>query len=492
MLLGLDLGTGSAKAVLMTVDGAIIGEGSARYPVHAPQPGWAESDPRDWWDAAAAVVRQAVGAHGAAVTALGLSGQMHGVVLCDALGQPLRPAVLWADGRANAELAAYRALDHAQQQALANPPAAGMAGPTLLWLRRHEPEAYRAARWALQPKDWLRLRLTGLAHAEPSDASATLLYDLALDTWADAIIAALTLRRDLLAPLVPSGAVAGTLTAEAALHLGLSEGVPVAAGAGDAAAAALGSGLLDPGQVQLTIGTAAQILAIRDRPVADPRLATHLYRAAQPERWYAMAAMQNAGLALEWVRGVLGLSWPEMYEALRRVPPGCDGLTFLPYLSGERTPHLDPNARGAWLGLHLHHTRAHLARAALEGVAFSLRDGLAALEATGVCAPSLVLAGGGTLEPSWRQLLADILGRPLEALSVPAASARGAALLAGIAGGIYPDAHATKALAPAVSRCAEPRRDGRLEAAYARYRHAYPRLKLTDAQEPRGEAEVDQ
>ncbi|MBS3933330.1 MAG: xylulokinase [Truepera sp.] len=481
MLLGLDLGTGSAKAILMTLEGVINGEGSSRYAVNAPRPGWADSDPHDWWEAAAAVVRQAVGGRSAEVTALGLSGQMHGVVLCDARGKPLRPAVLWADGRSTAELAAYRALTPEQRLALANPPATGMAGPTLLWLSRHEPEVYHAARWALQPKDWLRLRLTGVACAEPADASATLLYDLGGDTWAVAITEALGLRSELLAPLVPSGTVAGTLTAEAAAHLGLPEGLPVAAGAGDAAAAALGSGLLNPDQVQLTVGTGAQILAMRDQPVADSRLVTHLYRAAQPARWYTMAAMQNAGLALEWVRGVLGLSWPEMYQALATVPPGCEGLTFLPYLSGERTPHLNPEARGAWLGLHLHHTRAHLARAALEGVAFSVRDGLAALEATGIKAPALLLAGGGTLEATWRQLLADVLGRPLAALSVPSASARGAALLAGIASGCYPDAEATLAIAPSATRCAEPQPEDRLEDAWERYRSAYPRLLLAEA-----------
>jgi xylulokinase len=220
---------------------------------------------------------------------------------------------------------------------------------------------------------------------------------------------------------------------------------------------------------------------MRDQPVADSRLVTHLYRGAQPARWYTMAAMQNAGLALEWVRGVLGLSWPEMYRALATVPPGCEGLTFLPYLSGERTPHLNPEARSAWLGLHLHHTRAHLARAALEGVAFSLRDGLVALEATGIKAPVLLLAGGGTLEAAWRQLLADVLGRPLEALSVPAASARGAALLAGIASGCYPDAEATLAIAPSATRCAEPQPADRLEDAWERYRSAYPRLMLAEA-----------
>jgi xylulokinase len=482
MFLGLDLGTGSAKAILIAPSGSALGEGVATYPVRSPRPGWAESDPLDWWSACVEAARAAVGERGASVAALGLCGQMHGVVLSDAEGNPTRPALLWADTRSAALLDRYRVLDAGLRDRLANPLASGMAGPSLLWLRDEEPEAYRVARWALQPKDWMRLRLTGEAISEPSDASATLLYDLRADGWAWQIIEALGLRVDLLPPLLASGSSAGTLGREVAEFFGLPAGIPVAAGAGDTAAALLGSGLLEPGGVQLTVGTGAQILSPREGPAPDPHLRTHLYRAAHDHpsgRYYSMAAVQNAGLALEWALKVLGVAWEEAYQEAFSVPPGAGGVTFLPYLSGERTPHLDPHARGAWTSLGLSHGRAHLLRAAFEGVAFALREGLEALEEAGVRAPELRLAGGGVLRSPWRQLLADVLGRPLGLLPAsvaPAVSARGAALLAGLAQGTYDSVEETIFIAPKIRETILPQY-GRYEAAYARYRKLYPRLR---------------
>ena len=484
MLLGLDLGTSSVKALLMDESGVALGEGSAPYSVKAPRPGWAESSPDEWWAAVLSATDAAVGRRVAEVTALGLSGQMHGVVLADERGRPLRPAVLWADARSGGELSAYRGLDEGSSHRLANPPAVGMAGPTLLWLREHEPDSYSSARWALQPKDWLRMRLTGEAAAEPSDASATLLYDLLADEWSYTAVEDLGLRAELLAPLVQSAGVAGTLTGDAAGALGLREGLPVAAGAADTAAAMLGAGLLRPGPVQLTVGTGGQLVTPKDAPGPDPHGRTHLYRAAVPGLWYSMAAIQNAGLALEWVRKVLGASWKEVYEEAFAVPPGSGGVAFLPYLSGERTPRFDPGARGAWTGLGLDHTRGHLLRAALEGVAFALLEGLEALEDLGIRAAELRLAGGGASgaggssgEP-WRQLLADVLGRPLWLLPdeiSAVASARGAAFLAGLASGVYPAAGETLSLTPEPERSIWP---GKVdyEAAYARYRELYPKL----------------
>lgn len=432
MLLGIDLGTSSLKALLMSADGAVICEVFHLYPVNAPHPGWAESNPQDWWNAVAIAVRKAVQSNAAQVKAIGLSGQMHGVVVCDGAGNPLRPAMLWADGRSRYELEHYRALGTESLRPLANPLTVGMAGPSLLWLRQWEPEIYRAARWALQPKDWLRLRLTETAATEPSDASGTLMADVAAGTWAIALLEALNLRTDWLPPIIASSAIAGTLTRSAAEHLGLPANLPVVTGAADTAAALLGSGLTTAGECQLTIGTGAQITVVRDRPILDPQGCTHLFYAALPNQWYTLAAMQNAGLALEWVRQLLGLSWADLYDQAFTVKAGCEGLVFLPYLAGERTPHLDPTPAGAWIGLGLHHTRAHLARAALEGVAFAIAQGFAALQATGADPGELRLAGGGSLYPQWRQLLADVLRRPLHSVETSSASARGAALLAGL------------------------------------------------------------
>lgn len=486
MLLGLDLGTGSVKAVLVNEGGTVLGEASAPYAVRSPRSGWAESQPGEWWGACASAVRDAVGGRGSGVRAIGLSGQMHGVVLSDAGGEPLRPAVLWADARSGGQLGAYGELDPNFLQGLANPPAAGMAGPSLLWLRDNETSAYRTARWALQPKDWLRLRLTGEAAAEPSDASATLLYDLAADGWAWPVVEALGLRAELLAPLVPSGAAAGELTPEAAGALGLPAGLPVAAGAGDTAAAALGTGLFGEGTAQLTVGTGGQIVAPRKLPSGDPDRRTHLFRAAHEDpsgRYYAMAAIQNAGLALEWVLGVLGVSWEEAYSEAFAVSPGAEGVLFLPYLSGERTPHFDPHARGAWVGLGLGHGRSHMLRSAFEGVAFALREGLEALEASGSGTPELRLAGGGTSQEPWRRLLAAALGRRLAILQpgvAGVASARGAAFLAGIASGVYGSARETLALAPEPVGTILPDDAELYEDAYARYLELYGRLRRGD------------
>jgi xylulokinase len=481
VLLGIDLGTSSVKALLLGEDGYSVGEGSASYPVRSPRPGWAESSPEDWWNAVVEAAKTAVGKRATQVTALGLSGQMHGVVLADDRGRPLRPAVLWADARSGDQLLAYRKLDKDARRKLANPPAVGMAGPSLLWLRDHEPGMYASARWALQPKDWLRLRLTGEVATEASDASATLLYDLRSDGWDYPVVETLGLRPGLLAPLVASANVAGTLTREVAGRLGVRAGLPVAAGAADTAAAMLGGGLLRPGSVQLTVGTGGQIVAPKSSPEPDPHERTHLYRAAVPDLWYSMAAIQNAGLALEWARMVLGASWEEVYDEAFAVPPGAGSVIFLPYLSGERTPRFDPGARGAWTGLGLDHGRGHLLRAALEGVAFALREGLEALEGAGTAVPELRLAGGGTASEPWQQLLADVLGRPLRLLPdavASVASARGAALLAGVASGVYRTAGDTLALAPEPDRVIQPGdASAAYEAAYARYRELYPRLR---------------
>jgi xylulokinase len=484
MLLGIDLGTSSLKALLMNADGTVIGEASCPYLVNAPRPGWAESDPQDWWNAVAIAVRQAIGGNAAQVRAIGLSGQMHGVVVCDAAGNPLRPAMLWADGRSRHELEHYRALGAEALRPLANPLTVGMAGPSLLWLRQWEPEIYREARWALQPKDWLRMRLTGSAATEPSDASGTLMADVVAGTWAIALLEALNLRTDWLPPIIASSAIAGTLTRHAAEHLGLPADLPVIAGAADTAAALLGSGLTAAGDCQLTVGTGAQITLVGDRPMLDPHGCTHLFHAAQPRQWYALAAMQNAGLALDWVRQILGLSWADLYDQAFTIAPGYGGLVFLPYLTGERTPHLDSTPAGAWIGLGLHHTRAHLARAALEGVAFSIAQGFAALQATGADPGELRLAGGGSLHPQWRQLLADVLQRPLRSVETGSASARGAALLAELGIGQYRQGEAawkppnpSKAIAPPLQLTHPNLRHPALETAYQRFTQLYPAVR---------------
>jgi xylulokinase len=468
MLLGLDLGTGSIKAILLDENAQVVAEATRAYSVHSPQAGWAESNPNDWWTVALEATLEL--GHGSEISAIGFSGQMHGMVLSDAQGQALRNAILWADTRSSLELEQYRNLEPVSLKRLANPLVTGMAGASLLWLRHHEPGLLKAARWAFQPKDWLRFQLTEQALAEPSDASGTLLYDLERDNWAFDIMDSLELPQTLFAPLKSSSEIAGTLSSKAASQLGLKAGIPVAMGGGDTPTAMFGSGILKPGMVQLSIGSGAQIVAPRDAAIIDSNLRTHLYRAVTPNGWYAMAAMQNAGLALEWVRGMLGLDWDTAYLEAFAVE-NTNGLSFLPYLMGERTPHLNPNARGAWVGLALSHTRGHLMRAAFEGVAFAIRDGFEALLETGIQAPSLRLAGGGTRVQLWRQLLADILQRPLYTSEISSASARGAALLAGVASGVFSSCEDTLRFAPTPTLVAEP--NGNLEEAYKRFKALY-------------------
>lgn len=456
-LLGIDLGTSSVKAVIVDSRGKLIAEGREEYAVVSPRSGWAESDPAAWWRASVAAIRAVLAqVPQAKISAIGLSGQMHGIVPLDEQGQPTRAAILWADTRAEAELASYRALSARARQHLANPLAPGMAGPLLLWLARHEPEVYQATRYVLQPKDWLRYRLTGRFATDPSDASGTLLYDIIRDCWADDILADLGLRRDLLLAIQPAGSRAGGLSASAAAELGLLSGIPIAIGAADTAAAALGAGLLTPDAFQLTLGTGAQLIQLRAQlPQIEQKPRTHLYRAADDRNWYAMAAVQNAGLALDWVRRALAATWEELYASANACPAGSSGLIFLPYLTRERAHLPTAPAGGSFLNLRIDHTRAHLLHAALEGVAFGIRMAFEALPGASA-ATTIRLAGGGGVQPAWRQMLADILARDLALIDTPAASARGAALLGGIAAGIWSDAQATTSLAPGIQMTTSP------------------------------------
>jgi xylulokinase len=458
-VLGIDLGTSSVKVVVCRLDGGIVSQAGAEYEVRNDRPGWAESDPGQWWKAVRTAVRAAVSSDAPPV-AIGLSGQMHGLVPTSANGTPTRDAILWADSRSVAQVQRYESLPESALRRLANPLGPGMAGPMLLWLAEDEPESYGRMRWAMQPKDWLRARLTGRFASEPSDASATLLFDVVGGTWDADVLAALGLDREHLPPLLASpAATAGTLLDSAARELGLPSGLPVAAGGADTAVAALGSGLVQPGTAQLTIGTGLQIVT----PVAaaaaaertDARPVTHLYRAATDEGFYGMAAVLNGGLALNWVRQLFDLSWPELYAAAES-PVDADAPLFLPHLNGERTPYLDPGMRGSWVGLSPRHDRRTLVRASLEGVALAAREALGALVDGDESLAHLRLAGGGTTAPAWRQLLADVLQRDLHAVEVPGASARGAAMLGARAAGLLTEDQVVEAMTPSKAEVTTP------------------------------------
>ncbi len=473
MFLGIDLGTGSIKTLLVDGGGVTIGRGSVSCPPGSPSAGRSEADPAAWWHALGIAARQALGGNRSPVRAIGLSGQMHGLVGIDDQHLVVHPAILWPDVRAVRELESFSALPGAMLDRLANPLAVGMAGPSLLWLSAHRPDVVSRARWWMQPKDWLRSRLTGRIAGEHSDASATLLYDVYAQEWATDVTSALGLDPDQLPPLIESTALAGQLTEEAASHLGLPVGVPVAAGGADAACSQFGFGALPTGWAHLTVGSGATITISRSRPVGDSTRRTHLYRSVERDRWYAMAAMQNIGLALDWVRRLLGADWTEVYGSLSLSPPGANGVLFLPYLSAERTPHVDATATGSWVGLHANADRADVLRAAVEGCVLSIRDGLDALQSTGAAIDVLRIAGGGSVDPRMRQLLADVLDRPLASSGAIDASAFGACRLAARSIG--------DELAPPdvdYRIVSEPRaQDGEFDAQLARFRATYQRQR---------------
>jgi xylulokinase len=465
-VLGLDLGTSQLKALLCAPDGTVLGRGVAGYQVSTPRDGWAETDPGQWWQVARTAVRSAVGPARAEVAGLAVVGQMHGLILCTERAEVLRPAITWLDRRAEAEVADYQRLPADLRARLGNEPSAGMAGPILLWLARNEPAAYRRARWMLQPKDWLRTRLTGEAATDPTDASGTLLYDLDRDTWALDVAGALGLRTGLLPPIRPSAQVAGTLLPAAAEHLGLRPGLPVATGASDTAASLLAAALPE-GWGLLTLGTGGQWIV----PVVpgsgrslDP--GTNLFRSVDGGT-FRLAGAQNVGVTLDWVRRTLGASWEELYRtAARPWRPG--GPVFLPYLAGERWQHREGG--GAWTGLTLAHQRDDLMRAALEGVAFLLRGQLDDLRAAGSAPAMIMLAGGGSRTPAWRQLLADVLAVPLYPAAGPVTgwlTARGATLIAAGAAGLAEGGEPGRS-AP-ISDAVEARRPELAELAYREF-----------------------
>lgn len=438
VVLGIDLGTGSAKALLLDAQGHELSVAAVAVPSSNPRPGWAESSPEDWWGAVKEAVGKVVGPDGQRVAAIGLSGQMHGVVLTTSGAEPVRPAILWLDRRAEASLEAYLALPPEAAASLGNPFVPGMAGPILHWLAQREPASLRSADFALQPKDWLRLRMVGRAGSEPSDASGTLLFDIFANTWQEEVARALGVPPRLLAPLGRSDEVAGPLTSEAASQLGLPGGLPVAFGSADTAASLVGSGLVEPGPVQLTVGSGAQVVTVRDQPRPDPALRYHVFASALRDRWYALAAVQAAGVAISWALEAFGATWDEAYELFDDNPGSTSGPIFLPHLAGARSPSMDFRARGVFAGLQLQHDRADLLRSVFEGVAFSVREAAEALPEF-AASDAIYLAGGGSTRPQWRQLLADVLDKRLLVLGTANASAKGAAFLAARAIGALGD-----------------------------------------------------
>ncbi len=493
-LLGIDLGTSSVKAILFDAQrGTIAARGACEYPTSRPTPDQAEHDPAHWWAAAIQAVRLAVGDRPSeAIAAVGLCGHMHGVAFFDRAGHSVRPAIIWADARSSAECAALTDRLGADHYAAISGtlPAAGFAAPTLMWLNDREPRTLSRTAVLLPPKDALRYMLTDEIATDPSDAAATGLFDVSVKAWSPEIVNAVGVGRALLPPLRDSAAIAGALTDAAASALGIRAGTPVVTGCADQPAQAFANGLIQTGRVSVTIGSGGQVFAPLVMPSdegnfrlpVDARV--HIFNHAVPGMWYVLGATLSAGLSLRWLRDLLGMQTdPDAYARFSAeaadIPPGAGGLLFLPYLTGERTPHFDPAARGAFIGLRAAHTRGHLARAVMEGVAFSMRQALEIATSVSGAAETVIAAGGAMDSPVWRGIMANVLGVPLHQTGLTDATGIGAALLAGVGIGVYETYNEACTRTSQPVRITEPdmRAHERYNALYARFLRLYGVLK---------------
>jgi xylulokinase len=495
-LLGIDAGTGGTRALLIDDNGRVIASATANH-VHfaSPQTGWAEQEPRDWWRACCEAVRQVLSVSGipnSEIGCVGFSGQMHGAVLIDEAGEPLRPSLIWCDQRTAAEAAELTQSIGAEQLIAwtCNPALTNFTLTKLLWVRKHEPHLFAKFRMLQLPKDYVRFRLTGKYAMDMADASGTLLLDVANRKWSSEMARATNIPISVLPKLFESSAVCGEVSEEGAESTGLKTGTPVVCGAGDQAAGAVGLGVVSPGAVHATIGTSGVVFASTDRPAMDPRGRLHTFCHAIPNRWHVMGVTQAAGLSLRWFRDRFGATngaSGDPYDALAveaaSAPAGSDGVMWAPYLMGERTPHLDPDARAALIGLAANHGRAHVIRAILEGVAFSLKDSFSIFEEMSVPVRQIRLGGGGARSSLWRQIQADVYGRAVEIVEAEEGAAYGAALLAGVGAGVWPTVDDACREVVRVKSRVEPNRESSatLQEQYLKYRRIYPALKEISA-----------
>lgn len=442
--LGLDVGTSGVKAILVAPGGDVVATATVPLTLQTPQPGWAEQDPEAWWAASQAAIREVLARRpGESVAAVGITGQMHSSVFLDRAGAVIRPALLWCDGRTTAqcrEIVERVGGEDRLRDLVCNAALEGFTLPKILWLREHEPAAFARLATLLLAKDFVRFRLTGVPAAEPADASGTMLFDPARVRWSDEMLRAMDLSPALLPPVGGSAEVLGRVSSAGAQLTGLGEGTPVVGGGGDNACGAAGVGVIAPGEAVASWGTSGTVLAPTPAPKVDPGLRAHTFCHVAPGTWYVIGVVLQAGGAFAWYREQLGHeSADRLVEEAAQVPPGAEGVTFLPYLQGERTPHRDASLRGAFVGLSLAHARAHLTRAVLEGVTFALRDCLDIIRGLGIEPADLLLTGGGARSRFVRQLQADVFGIPVATVNREEGPAYGAALLAMVGAGVFPD-----------------------------------------------------
>ncbi len=492
LLLGVDIGTTGAKALLIDARDAVLAAATEAYPFDTPRPLWAEQNPAVWWRAAARATRRVLDGRDARdVAAVGLTGQMHGLVLLDARGQVLRPCIMWNDQRSGPQCEAItRRIGLPRLLELtANPVLPGFTAPKIVWVREHEPDVYARIAHVLLPKDYVRYRLTGALATDVADASGTALFDVQRRRWSSEMLAALDIPPGWMPDCVESPAVCARISADAASETGLAAGTLVIGGAGDQAAQAVGSGVLHAGVVSVTLGTSGVVFAAAERFTPEPDGRLHAFCHAVPDRWHLMGVMLSAAGSFRWFRDALGEAerrqaadtGADVYDLLTaqaaEAPPGSEGLFFLPYLSGERTPHADPDARGAYIGLTLRHGKPHVIRALLEGVTFGLRDALELLRATGLPVREVRASGGGARSAFWRQMLADVFDAPIVTVNTTEGAAYGAALLAGAGAGLFAGVDEACAATVRALATVEPGPATRIYAdAYPVYRSLYPAL----------------
>jgi xylulokinase len=459
--IGVDVGTTGARAVAVDERGGVVAVHTSDYPLLTPRPQWAEQNPADWWRGTCevlAAVSHAVTAARHEIVGIGLTGQMHGSVFLDSAGRVIRPALLWNDQRTGAqcEEIAQRVGPERIVEITGNPALTGFQAPKLLWLRDAEPSNYDRVATIVLPKDYVRFQLSGELATDASDAAGTLFFDLRRRTWSSEILQALDVPAAWLPPVVESPEPAGAVTANVATELGLPAGIPIAGGAGDNAAAAVGSAVTRGGFMSSSIGTSGVLFAHADKAAVDPSGRIHAFAHAVPGSYCLLAVTLSAGGSLRWWRDQTGLEYADLVAEAEDVPAGSEGLVFLPYLTGERTPHLDPRARGAYLGLNARHTRGHLTRALMEGVLFSLRDGLEIMRGLGERPTQIRAIGGGASSRLWRQLQADVYATPVHRLAIDEGASYGAALLGHVAAGTFVDVADATSLVRTLEEVTEP------------------------------------
>jgi xylulokinase len=487
--LGIDTSTTSSKALLIDENGEVIAVASSSHTLQTPKPLWSEQNPEEWWMAVSTSIKavlQKAGVGGSEVAALGLTGQMHGLVLLDETGNVLRPAILWNDQRTQSQCDEIHSRIGKQHfiEVSGNVALTGFTAPKILWVKENEPEVYKKARHVLLPKDYIRYRLTGEYAMDKADGAGTVLFDLKSRNWSPEILSALGIDPAWMPPTYEGPEFTGKISPEAAELTGLKAGTPVAAGGGDQAAQAVGVGSVEPGVVALTVGTSGVVFATTPSALIEPEGRLHAFCHAVPGMWHFMGVMLSAAGSLQWYRDTLApeMSFDALLKEAESIPAGSEGLQFLPYLSGERTPHPDPLARGAWVGLTIRHGRGHLTRAVLEGVSFGLKDSFTLIQNAGLGAITQVRAsGGGTKGALWRQILASVLEAELVTVNTTEGAAYGAALLAGVGAGTWKDVPSACQAAVKItgSTRPDPAQVDAYRKAYPLYRELYPALKPT-------------